>query len=501
MSNKLFNTAKKNALTSYVNFFLNALMTLLYSPYLVHFLGAYDFGILNAIRKFLGFASVADGRATQALKWVIANKKDEDDDLDKQKAVGSALKVWVYFLPFFFVLIGILVYSTPHMLKNLHPADVSMVRLTAFILAANIFIYPLLGIPDAVLVGINAGHKSMTIQTFWMVISNILVVVVAWLGYGIIGIALVILGITFANGISVYFICKKNAKWFAIKKPDPQQVKEFVNFSLWTLIWATVARLLTSSETILLGTLAGPREVTNFTLTAYITQMGITIGANTSVAVLPGLGSVMAQNDNEKAVSIVKSTREIIFFLAIFMGACIIAFNKAFIFLWIGPKFYMGELINTLMVLCMVQLIVARNEGQIQDISLDIKKKVTYGLISTVSGMVLAAVLYKITGSMMTIFLGLMIGRAPMGIIFSSMVNRMLNLKKTVNVLQYVFGALILGLGYLFSYFYSPKSWLLLVLYTGAGSAVILVACYFLLLKKASREVLMKKLLKRKTAV
>ena len=57
-------------------------------------LGAYSFGVWKSIQKILTFASIADGRSSQALKWVVANDEATQMKLLKQ-AIGSAIKVCV----------------------------------------------------------------------------------------------------------------------------------------------------------------------------------------------------------------------------------------------------------------------------------------------------------------------------------------------------------------------------------------------------------------------
>ena len=228
-SNLLYK-AKLNALASYLNFGISSVLIFLLSPYLVSFLGNYSFGVWKSIQKILTFATVADGRATQALKWVIANDESKGDIIVKQQAVGSSLKIWLYFLPLILLIISLLVWNLPNLINNLDSSLYKSVYLVGFILGANMLINPLLAIPDAILVGTNNGYKSTSIQITGVVFSNFLMVLVAYLGYGIIGLASVMLLITLMNAVFIFYVCKKNITWLGIQKPSKEQIKDFFWF-------------------------------------------------------------------------------------------------------------------------------------------------------------------------------------------------------------------------------------------------------------------------------
>ena len=192
----------------------------------------------------MDFASIADGRATQALKWIIANDECCGNIVRKKQAVGSALIVWSWFLPLMLTIIVLLVYNLPLLINQLDHAMYNKVYNVGLILGANLLIYPIYAIPDAILVGTNNGYKSTVIQTVGVVVSNLLMILSSSLGYGIVGLACVLILITFSNGLFVFIMCKKSVAWFGIKKPSKEQVSSFFNFSFWILGWSFIQKLI-----------------------------------------------------------------------------------------------------------------------------------------------------------------------------------------------------------------------------------------------------------------
>lgn len=492
MASNLLHKAKLNALVSYLNFAISSILVFLLSPYLLTFLGSYSFGVWKSIQKILTFATVADGRATQALKWVIANVEGKDDFIVKQQAVGSSLKVWVYFLPFTLFIISLLVWNLPNLINSLDSSMYEAVYLVGFILGVNMLINPLLAIPDAILIGTNNGYKSASIQIIGVVFSNSLMVFVAYLGYGIVGLASVIILITIMNAIFIYFICKKNIHWLGIQKPSKEQVNEFFSFSFWVFLWSFVQKLILSTEILLIGFLITPEAVSNYVFTTYIVQLAISISLISGSAITPGLGKVIGTKEFDKAREITKGLRDVIMFIAAFFGGVILLLNKNFVSLWMGEGYFMGEYSNLLIVLIMVHLVMFRIEGQIQDLSLKIKNKVIYGGIFAALSFVLALGCFELLGERIEgVFLGILIGRILLVFVFQKLVNKMLVLKANKKIILYAY---LVALFFISKIFIYNESWFSFFVCLFITSSLLFAICFLVFFSKKNKNILIKQI-------
>lgn len=477
-ASNLLHKAKLNALASYLNFGISSVLIFLLSPYLVNFLGNYSFGVWKSIQKILTFATVADGRATQALKWVIANDESKVDFSVKQQAIGSSLKVWLYFLPFMLLMISLLVWNLPNLINNLDSSFDESVYLVGFILGANMLINPLLAIPDAILVGTNNGYKSTSIQIIGVVFSNFLMVLVAYLGYGIIGLASVILLITLMNAVFIFYVCKKNITWLGVQKPSKEQIKEFFGFSFWVFLWSFVQKLILSTEILLITFLLNPETVSNYVFTTYIVQLAISVSLISGSAITPGLGKIIGANEFDKAREVAKSLRDVVMFIAAFFGGVILLLNRNFVSLWMGETYYMGEYSNLLIVLTMVHLVMFRIEGQVQDLSLKIRNKVIYGAIFAVLSFVLGLIGFELLGQRIEgVFLGILIGRILQVFIFQKLVNKMLVMKANKKIILYAYLVTLFFLSKVFIY---SESWLGFFMNLIVTSFILFIICFTL---------------------
>jgi O-antigen/teichoic acid export membrane protein len=425
-------SSKLNVITNYLSFGINMILGLIASPLILEYLGSINFGIYKAIQKFLGFASVADGRATQALKWVIAKNEGSSDEQKKKQAIGSALLVWIIFIPILILVISLLVYFMPSLINELGIEQIYDVRILTLLLGTNLFLISLIGISNSVLVGTNQGYKAILVNIFWMVLFNIVLIYVLYLGYGFTGIGVITLMFTILQGINVYYLAKKHVKWFGVLKPNKKELKTFLNFSGWTLMWVFVSKLLLSSEIILLSYISGGSSVSNYVFSSYIVQIGITIAALLTSSLTPVLGKAFGKKDNSSVEKIIKNLRNLVFSWTIFIGGINLLFNKLFISYWVGVEYYVGDIPNLLFVILMVEIVIIRNEAFIINVSIQIKEKIFVGAFSVILSLLFAYFFSFFFNEQITgILLGLLLGRLIMLIGFPYLVSKHLRVKVT----------------------------------------------------------------------
>jgi O-antigen/teichoic acid export membrane protein len=210
---RLSNT-KLNAITLYLNFIVLAVIGLVSNPLLVRFLGVEAFGIWKACLRLLDLTSVADGRASQALKWIVAHKSLRESEDNMRREVGSAIAVWMLWLPILMTVISVMLWLLPHLIKDIPPADLTAARMAAGLLGANILLTGVMGVPDSVLAGTNQGFRSYIVMTTLLVFSNVAMVLAAWLGYGIIGLGAATVAGSFLTGLCTLLVAYRYVSWW-----------------------------------------------------------------------------------------------------------------------------------------------------------------------------------------------------------------------------------------------------------------------------------------------
>ncbi|HJU53675.1 MAG TPA: hypothetical protein VJ715_03850 [Pyrinomonadaceae bacterium] len=480
---------------------VKVLVLSLVTPILVSGLGRSLFGVWQMLSRLVAYMSATDGRPTQALKWVIAHDQAIEDDDAKRRHVGSALGVWLIFLPVITIVGLILVWIAPIVTK-VPEGMYWIIRLTFGLLVIEFMVTNLAALPESVLRGMNLGYKRMGLQASLSVVGGVLMVVAVYAGTGLVGLAgaQVILGAL--TGVLYWAVVKKYVPWFGIAKPRMAEVRSFLKLSVWWFAWTSVSRLMMASDIIVLGVVASASAVTTYTLTSYAALMLLQLTSMLLGAATPGLGGLVGQKQFEKAVGLRAEMMRMTWLMLTATGAAILLMNRSFIGLWVGPEHYAGFWANLLIVLVMVQFTFIRNDSFIIDLTLQLREKVIMGAVAAVLSIGLSAILipsWGITG----LCLGMMAGRLLLSVSYPLIVNRQLEQPRGLPLKSFVRPGLVMTLIFAASGYLGQllviNNWVVWFVCGGASFGLALGLALFTGLNADARRPLIKRLMMIRT--
>ena len=403
-------TVRRHAFALHTNFVVLALLGLVVNPVVLGSVGAVAFGLWKTAQQAVGFVTLADGRATHALKWVVASRDGRADGDVLRRDVGAALVVWLLWLP---VSCGAVVVVVWVLLPRLVAgADPGTVLTVGAVLAAGVVAGGVLGIPDAVLRGSNLVHLSAYSSTAVGVGVAVASVVAVSLSGSVVALAVTTVAGSVVLAAVTWWVAGRRVAWWGAARPRADEVGRLSRFSGWLLAWATVDRVLLSAELLLLGAVLGPAVAASFAITSYVTIFAVGAGMLTTSAMMPSLGGMLARDDVETArvVALAKSLNAAIIVLA---GGSIVLLNDAFVTAWVGGEHYLGDQVNALMVVAMAQTMLLRTDAQILDVSLQIGRLVTWVGSSILLGVVVAWLVLRETQSPAAMYVALIAARLP----------------------------------------------------------------------------------------
>lgn len=418
----------KNTAAHYLNFIVLGAVNFLVSPHLQTYLGASSFGIWKLTLRYMEFASSADGRATQALKWILAYKNGSNDGALKRRQIGAALTVWLRWIPILIVALAILIYAVPTTVRGISANDALTLRIACLILGVNIVLGALFGVPEAVLAGTNQAYRSVNLSTTFIVLSNASMLVAAFYGFGIISLACISLASTVTASALTAIVARRTVPWWGIEKPAPADSKIMGAFSGWTMVWALVQISLLSTEIVLIGALIGPISAAAYTFTAYASQFALSMCLLTVSATGPRLGALLG-GGSPQAKETMAFVRETVLAIATLLASLILCLNRPFVSMWAGEKNFMGELVNLGLAAIFFQMALIRRDSQIQDIGLNIKTKTIVGLASSIAGYALGYIAFRATQNLPLMMLAIVIARVPMSVLMPLSVGRLFDAK------------------------------------------------------------------------
>jgi len=372
-----------NGLTSIIDFAAVQITGLLVSPILVHTLGGVMYGAWKVIGQLTGYATLADSRATQVLKWTIAKKKDIAGDEELRSDVTSAFFVTLFILPLILIGGSVISWYAPY-ITRVDLQYYSLIRITCALLLFSMVIAKVFDLFEAVLRGMNLGFKRMGMRSGIILGGGALKVFVITQHYGLIGLAIVQIIITLVTGLTFYWIVKKTVGWFGFGKTSLKKVLYFCKLSGWNMANTITDTILTSSDKVLLGFIAGPMLVSSYALGTFLPLAIQGLLFRVIVGAIPGIGKLFGLQEYSKIYRVWDCMNGLIFLLTMATGVTVILFNNSFLKAWVGDGFFADHLVNVLLVVMIFQDTLIRHDGFIINATLDLKRKVYLCFVSSI---------------------------------------------------------------------------------------------------------------------
>ncbi len=415
-----------NALAGGLEYGARLVVGFVISPLLLAGLGTYLYGVWRILGRLVGFISPASGRPTSALKWTTAYKQASTNYEEKRCDVGSAVVVWLLFLPVLAGVGGLLAWFAPALLNA--PMEVSgSVRLATGLLVVTLMIKGLLNVPRSVLQGVNLGYKRMGLSALLVFIGGGLTALALYFNTGLVGVAAATLATSLLTGALFLQIVRTYVPWFGIRRPSLEGVRRFFGLSWWFVVWRQVSRLMVAGDIIVLGMLGSIEMVTTYSLTKYTPEALVGFIGIVVSGITPGLGGIIGAGNLQKAAQVRNEIMLLTWLVAMSFGTTILLWNQDFVRLWVGPEYYAGSIPTLLIMVMVTQFVLIRNDARIIDLNLDLRHKVLIGALSAIVSLVVAGVLVGsfnlgITG----LCLGFIAGRSILSLTYPWLVGRFL---------------------------------------------------------------------------
>jgi len=486
-----------NALAAGFDYGARLVVGFLVNPLLVAGLGDYLYGVWQILGRLIAYISAASGRPTMALKWTIAHQQASTDYQEKRRNVGSAIAVWLLFLPILAVLGGVITWFAPAWL-NTPPEFIGSVRLAAAVLVVDLIMTSLADVPQSVLQGENLGYKRMGVSTALVFAGGGLTALAIYFKTGIVGVAAADLGFGLLTGAFFLYVIRWYAPWFGIARPSLPEVRRFFGLSWWFLLWRLLNQLMLASDVVVLGILGSVEEVTMYTLTKYTPETLVNVITIVVFGVIPGLGGIIGAGKHQKAIRVRSEIMLGTWLIATVVGATTLLWNRSFVELWVGARHYAGAGPALLIMLMATQMVLIRNDANIIDATLNLYHKVLIGAVSVVVSMGLAGVLVRFFDAGITgLCVGFIAGRAILSLSYPWLIGRFLGMPLTTQLKSVPRPALVMVLLYVLAQragvLWTAHTWLSLVLAVGLTLLVVSLLAFYSGLTGDQRNLLLQR--------
>jgi len=413
--------ASLNAAAALVDYAAKATVTLAVTPILVGGLGRTLYGIWEILARLGGYLSVTDGRPTEALRLVIAQRQGSADAAGNRRQVGATLAVWALTLPIVLAAGAVLAWWLAPALTKAPPHLVPEIRATALLLVLSFLVTGLASVPESTLCGMNQGYRRLGVQTGLNVMGGGLAALAVWSGLGLVGLGQANLLRVMASGVAFWLLARRHVRWFGAANPTRLEVRSLLGMSVWLTAGDALAKILLASDVIILGAVLTPAAVAPFALTGYAARTALGLHIFAVGAAMPGIGGLLGRGETGRALQARGDLLTLTWAFATAVGATILMWNRSFVGLWVGQPYYAGVWVDLLIVLAFTQTVFIRTDAYVIDAALRPRLRVIVAAAAAVLMIGLSIVLTDAFGAI-GLCAGLLAGRAVQSVVYPILV-------------------------------------------------------------------------------
>ena len=335
------NSIKVGAIISYISILLNIVISLLYTPWMIHEIGISDYGIYSLIVSFLSYFLLDFGLGEAISRFISKFRADNDrDGINRMFSVTTL----VYTLMSFGIalILVILYFFLSDIFVKLSLAEI--ITLRKVYLIAGFFSVCTFGLKpfDGALVAyehfvplkvLDMCQRMGTV--FLITLALLLGGDIYWLVFinGIVGLI-----VSLTKGI---FLFKKEHLQIRLKWFEKSLAHKLFNFSFWVFLINIAQRLRLNIVPSILGIFCGTTEIAIFSVAMNLEGFIYTFSNALNGLFMPKVSRMVRENDSrEELTNLMIKVGRVQLFIVGFIIVGLFGLGHSFIRLWIGNSFY-----------------------------------------------------------------------------------------------------------------------------------------------------------------
>lgn len=278
------------------------------------------------------------------------------------------------------------------------PADEFLAVISAYRI---VVIAGALALPLSTFNAVIAGVQRMAVNNIVRSLSALsgigVSILLLYNGLGLSALAISSLFTVLVTGVVSYFFCKYRYC------PQLKISASLVNKADFARLWSfggyfqlgRIAYMVTiNTDAILIAVVLGAAAVTPYTLTSKLAILvSVTIASKLPIALLPGLSHMFARRETDKLRRAYIGLAYYSSRIAIMGGVFLILANRHFVSLWVGQRFFGGEMLNVVFVSWVLLDTIFRGAGIVVVASGDLRNWAIASIVEALLNIVISLLL------------------------------------------------------------------------------------------------------------
>ena len=330
----------KGAIISYVSIFLNILISLVYTPWMIRKIGVSDYGLYSLVGAFLSYF-LLDFGLTNTITRFIAKYRAEGREDKVDNMLGLTAKIYLAFDAVIIVVLFVLYFFLSNIFGGLTPEEIERLKVLYCISGTfSILSFAFKPVSGAMM-AYEFFVENKLLDLVVRVGTVVLIVIMLLLNGNVFHLVFITGFVGFAVAVTRYvvFIRKSRIKinWRYFEK---NELIALFSYSVWVLLIQLSQMFRLSLIPTILGIFSNTTEISVFSVGRNLEGFVYTISAALNGLFLP-MVSRMVQSKNRSGIMelMVRVGRiQLFIVMLIFSGFCV--FGDSFLMLWVGDTFH-----------------------------------------------------------------------------------------------------------------------------------------------------------------
>lgn len=343
---------KVGIVLNYITIGLNALVAILYTPYMLRMMGQGEYGLYSLVSSIIAYLTILDFGFGNAIIRYTAKMRAEHKVEDQYRMFGMFL--WMYIvIGILALLLGVALYSNLDRFfdATLTEEEISRARIMVIMLIFNLAVTFPLSVFGAVIQAYEHFIIAKSTHIVRVVVTTAVMIVL--LHYGYKAVAMVAVQ-TIMNVTILLFNAFYAFKYLKIKiifgKVDQSLLREVAYYSFWIFLMAIVDNLFWNTGQFVLGAIIGTVAVAVYAVAIQLHSMQEQFSTAMSSLFLPRITAlVSSEKDDKKELSdlFIKVGR-LQFIILSFVLVAFVVYGEQFVRLWAGESYHDAYYITVL---------------------------------------------------------------------------------------------------------------------------------------------------------
>ena len=330
----------KGAIISYISIFLNIVISLVYTPWMIHQIGVSDYGLYSLVGAFLGYFMLDFGLSGTITRF-IAKYRAESNEAKVMNMLGLTAKVYLALDAIIFVTLFVIYFFLTDIFGGgLTPKEIEKLKIL-YCIASTFSVLSFLFKPvSGAMMAYEFFVENKVLDLLVRVGTVVLIVIVLLFNGNVYHLVFITGFVGFSVSLLRYFIFVKRSKlkikWSYFENAE---LIGLFSFSVWVLVVQLAQMFRLSLIPTILGIFNDTTEISIFSVAKNLEGMVFTISVALNGLFLPMVSRLVQTGDRNSIMELMVKVGRIQLFVILLIFTGFAVFGDSFINLWVGETF------------------------------------------------------------------------------------------------------------------------------------------------------------------